>query len=416
MKTSLWFFPNPQKKSAKTGKLPLYVRVILNGKKSEGRLYHADLSQKEALLWNEQTMRLSDSKHKANKLINAVQQAFDEFIILNAKNINRYSASSIRDYLLGRNKLEEPTVVSYIDNFFASTIEKNDNLAAGTKRTYVKAIRHLKNFLRQTKREKLLVRDLSPTIAGEFKDYLLCEKADGETKGMTEPSALGNVKKLRTIFDRAIVDGLLEKNPFKTFKLKARSPQKPRLTVSHVKALLELDLTKYPRLIPYRDLFLFSCFTGLAYEDAHNLTYSDLLSVGKSDIKIHLSREKTDILTEVVLVAQAKKFIEQYKKEKENQITRRVLPQRSNQKINDNLKILSNLIEVPFELKSHTGRRTFRQLLGEAGITDMAVIKRMMGHNRRGDIDEVYYSVTEATLVTAKEKFEAYLEQHLTAC
>ena len=47
------------------------------------------------------------------------------------------------------------------------------------------------------------------------------QKVKGK-KGMTEPSGLGNVKKLHTIFDRAIVDGLLEKNPFETFKLKGK--------------------------------------------------------------------------------------------------------------------------------------------------------------------------------------------------
>jgi hypothetical protein len=246
MKTSLWFYPNHQKKSAKTGKVPLYVRVIQNAKKSEGRLYHAELTEKEVLQWNEQAMRLSDPKHKANKLINAVQRDFDEFIILNGSNINQHTATSIRDKLLGRNKVAAPTVTGYIDHFFATAIEKNDNLAGGTKRTYVKAIRHLKNFLAQSKRKHLLVRELTPAIANEFKNYLLCPKGESATKGMTEPSALGNVKKLRTIFDRAIAEELIEKNPFKTFKLKSRSPQKPRLTFSQVKALYELDLTKYP--------------------------------------------------------------------------------------------------------------------------------------------------------------------------
>jgi hypothetical protein len=50
----------PAKKSAKSGKVPLYVRVIQNGKKSEGRLYHAELTEKEILQWNEPAMRLSN--------------------------------------------------------------------------------------------------------------------------------------------------------------------------------------------------------------------------------------------------------------------------------------------------------------------------------------------------------------------
>jgi site-specific recombinase XerD len=258
------------------------------------------------------------------------------------------------------------------------------------------------------------VKEVNSSFAIEFKDYLLCANSDGEKSGMTEPSALGNMKKFRTIFDRAIDEGLLEKNPFKVIKLKNRSPKKPRLTIHQVKALIDLDLARFPRLEAYRDLFLFTCFTGLAYEDAHNLIYADLITAGKSDVKMYISREKTDILTEVVLVDGAKQIVEKYKNESEHQITRRVLPQRSNQKINSNLKILSNMIEVSFELKSHIARHTFRQLLGEAGITDMGVIKRMMGQSRSGDIDSVYYSVTEARLIEAKNKFERYLTEHLS--
>lgn len=414
MKVSLWFYPNEQKKSIKTEKVPIYVRVILNGKKSEGRLYHAELNAKERLLWDERMMRLADSKHMANKLINSVQKDFDDFVALQGKNLGNFSAIAIRDLLLGRGKTTDPTVLEYAERYFTSSIEKNSNLSIGTKKNYIKANRHLKNFLIQKKKQALMVKELTSSFAIEFKDYLLCSNENDERKGMTEPSALGNIKKFRTIFDRAVDEGLLDKNPFKVVKLKNRSPKKPRLTISQVQELISLDLTKYPRLIAYRDLFLFTCFTGLAYEDAHNLSYSDIIKAGKEDLKVYISREKTDILTEVVLVSFARKIMEKYKNETENQITKRVLPQRSNQKINSNLKILSNMIEVPFELKSHIARHTFRQLMGEAGIADMGVIKRMMGQKRGGDIDEVYYTVTEARLIEAKNKFEHYLKEHLT--
>lgn len=250
MKTSLWFFPNTQKKSAKTGKVPLYVRVILNGKKSEGRIYPTELSEKEGMLWNDRAMRLNDLKHKANKLINAVQLEFDKFIILNCKNINRYSASSIRDHLLGRNKEEIPTALAYLENYYVSSVEKSNSLSTGTKKNYKKAIRHFATFLEWKKKTNLLLTNLTSTVANEFKDYLLCASDDGSKRGMTEPSAAGNIMKFKTMFKRAVEDELLEKNPFKGVNLKTRSPRKPRLTVAQVKAIYELNLTKYPGLFP----------------------------------------------------------------------------------------------------------------------------------------------------------------------
>jgi hypothetical protein len=52
-------------------------------------------------------------------------------------------------------------------------------------------------------------------------------------------------------------------------------------------------------------------------------------------------------------------------------------------------------------------------LIGEAGIEDYSVIKRMMGQTQKGDMDEIYYSVTESRLLEAKKKFETYLIKNL---
>ena len=75
--------------------------------------------------------------------------------------------------------------------------------------------------------------------------------------------------------------------------------------------------------------------------------------------------------------------------------------------------MLSSLAKTPIKLTTHIARHTFRQLLAEAGIEDYGVIKRMMGQSRNGDVDEVYYSITESRLLNAKLKFEEYLTINL---
>ncbi|HEY0041459.1 MAG TPA: phage integrase SAM-like domain-containing protein, partial [Flavisolibacter sp.] len=173
MKVSLLFYPNEQKKAQRSEAIPIYVRVRLNGKKAEGRLYHADILQKELLLWDQRTMRLAQPQHRANKLINSIQKEFDDFILMNPKTLKNFSAHAIRDLLLGRNEeSKDPTVIDYTQNYFASTIEKNRNLSIGTKKNYIKANRHLINFLKYKKKEQLLVKELNPSLANEFKDFL----------------------------------------------------------------------------------------------------------------------------------------------------------------------------------------------------------------------------------------------------
>jgi integrase len=88
-----------------------------------------------------------------------------------------------------------------------------------------------------------------------------------------------------------------------------------------------------------------------------------------------------------------------------------VLPYRSNKEVNLQLKYLGQLANIPISLTTHIARHTYRQLLAEVGIEDLAVIKRMMGQTRSNDIDDIYYIVTENKLLAAKEKFQNYLNR-----
>ncbi|RYE27182.1 MAG: hypothetical protein EOP48_34625, partial [Sphingobacteriales bacterium] len=194
----------------------------------------------------------------------------------------------------------------------------------------------------------------------------------------------------------------MEKNPFKVLKLKHKSPRRDRLTIGYVKALHDLNLSNFPAQRAYRDIFLFSVFTGLAYKDAITLKKSNLEVRKDGNIKLHIKRSKTDIQTESFLTKQATAIVNQYKDAKENQITGLVLPKRSNVKLNVQLKVLAEMVNIPFSLSSHIARHTHRQLLSEAGIEDLGVIKRMMGHSGSGDIDSVYYVITESKLLEAK--------------
>lgn len=408
MKVSQVFYPNTAKRSSKTGKTPLYLRICLNGQKAETRL-NEEITDKELQLWNVMTMRFDDRKFSANRTLNSIDQKFNDFIFQNSTVLSKFTAKQVRDYIMGR--YHSPVSASeYIAGYFNSAIATNAELAKGTVKAYNKAINHMKKFMNLRKIESILITDITTKLAFEFKDYLTNNNAEQKRKGMTETSAAGIIKKFKTIFDRAVNEGLIEKNPFKVLKLSTSSPMRERLTPFQVNQLWSLDLTKFPAQRVYRDIFLFSVFTGLAYKDAVSLSYSHLDQRPDGNIKLCLSRIKTDERTEMFLVSHAKDIVKKYKNSTENEITNFILPPRSNKSLNLQLKMLAELANIPVKLTSHIARHTFRQFLSEAGIEDYGVIKRMMGHSRRNDIDGVYYAVTETRLIEAKRKFELFLQ------
>lgn len=412
MKASISYYPNLQKKSKKTGCTPCYARVILNGSKAEERLA-IQFSQHEVQKWDPMTMRLQDRSSTNNFILNNLDQKFQEFLILNSTRLSQFTPRMILDHVMGKNYEQNITILEFVDSVFEKSIENNASLSPGTVRNYRKAINHLKAFLKYRNSEKLLLCQITSVFSREFMDYLLSKAPKYSKKAMTEVSAAYIIKKFRTIFDRAVEKKIIEKNYFKNIKLKTKSPRRERLNIEQVKSLYNLNCNKLPIQKIYRDIFLFSVFTGLANIDSLQLKDHHLYCRSDGNVKLNLKRAKTSIFTEGFLVTFARNIISNYKNTPEHQLTGYLLPHRSNKELNVQLKIIASLCDVPFNLTSHVARHTFRQLLAEAGIEDIAVIKRMMGQSRGDEIDEIYYSVTESRLLAAKEKFENYLQQHL---
>ncbi|MEJ7679138.1 MAG: hypothetical protein WKG06_15050 [Segetibacter sp.] len=85
----------------------------------------------------------------------------------------------------------------------------------------------------------------------------------------------------------------MHKNPFIGFKLTKREVERPFLTETE---LQQIVLKEFPteRLTLVRDIFLFSCYTGLAYADVKKLMRNEI-AVGVDGEKwIFTKRQKTD--------------------------------------------------------------------------------------------------------------------------
>ena len=88
---------------------------------------------------------------------------------------------------------------------------------------------------------------------------------------MSDVSASSVLIKIKAIFERAYDTELVKRNPFKKIRLQTKSKKRDELSVDDISRLVKLDLSNEKTLAPYRDIFLFSVFTGLAYSDIYEL-------------------------------------------------------------------------------------------------------------------------------------------------
>ncbi len=412
-KVSFTFFPHKGKKSAKTGQTPIYMRIVFNKAKAEQRL-NLEIDDLQLRLWNPVLMRIELQNCLTNDHLDNISNAFRQFLSLNDHNLAKFTATQIRDQVLQRDCPKQITVIDYIDSYYKQSIMNKSELTAGTKKNYRKANNHMITFLNYSKKANLKINEMDNAFSVEFKNYLLNDISKLNKKGMLQPSALGIIKKFRTIFNQAVNQDLISKNPYLFIKLSTKSPKKPRLNSHQIRELINSENKLTPTEIIYKDIFLFSVFTGLAYVDAANVK-KDCIEVRENgDVKFSMQRQKTGEYAEQFLNQFAVDIIEKYKNNPYVSVSNGLIPKKSNKELNRHIKIIAVKIGIPFVVSSHTARHSFRQMLSESGIEDDGVIKRMMGQSRKDEVDNVYYEITETRLMEAKIKLNNFLKTNLS--
>ena len=130
------------------------------------------------------------------------------------------------------------------------------------------------------------------------------------------------------------------------------------------------------RLEHVRDLFVFSCFCGLAYSDVANLRQENIQKSFDGNLWIITKRVKTNTDVNVPLLDIPKMILKKYKGKLPDG---KILPVISNQKLNAYLKEIADICGIKKNLTFHLARHTFATHLLEQG-TDLRTIQELMGH------------------------------------
>lgn len=166
----------------------------------------------------------------------------------------------------------------------------------------------------------------------------------------------------------------MDNDPFTGFKIHFAPTDRGFLTDVEIEALMKKEFP-VKRLEVVRDIFIFSCFTGLAYVDVSNLTKKNLV-VLDDKLWIMTKRQKTDVPSNILLLDIAHSIIKKYDGVDKNG---RLLPIMSNQRTNSYLKEIAALCGIEKNLTFHLARHTFATLALSKGVPVESVSK-MLGH------------------------------------
>jgi integrase len=369
----------------KKGLAPLMLRISFNQQRKE---FSTGLSI-EPSKWDKSRYRVKNKTQEAiqiNQYIDGtkakIMSIFKDMVLNEDISLDR-----LTDRFLGK---DEQTItlmklVKYHNENFKSRI--GIDFAFSTYEKYDITARRLESFLLEHyKKPDFKLKDLNHRFISEFDYYL---KSVHKNDHNTTTKYCKNLKKILNV---AVSNNWIESNPFQGFRAIYKEVDRVYLSKSELMAI-EAKTFKLQRLQIAKDIFLFQCYTGLAFCDMANLTKSDI-SIGIDNNQwISIRRKKTDTRSAIPLLPQALRIIEKYKDYGGDNL----LPCTCIQKFNNYLHELAELCGINKNLTSHVGRRTFATTIALANGIGLETISKVLGHSST-KITQIYAVVTDLKL------------------
>jgi len=253
----------------------------------------------------------------------------------------------------------------------------------------------------QHHRSDIALSQLNHRFATEFEHFLKTEQA------LDHNTVMGHLKYLKKVANIAVTHDWLDKNPFQNFRCTTREVRREFLTPEELQLLAGKPFTMR-RLAEVRDIFIFSCYTGYAYSDVLKLTPDHILTGINGKKWIMTQRNKTDTKSNVPLLPQALAVLHKYAEDPECLAAGRLLPVKSNQKLNAHLKEIADVCGIKKPLTFHIARHTFATTVTLANGVPIETVSSMLGHKNLRTT-QIYAKVVEHKVGEDMDRLEERL-------
>jgi len=219
--------------------------------------------------------------------------------------------------------------------------------SAATLQKYGVTRRHLSEFIRHKYNvSDMYVNEINAMFIGDFDVYLRTIACCGAN----------TTAKFLQFFKRIVIiardNGLMKADPFANYKIHIVKVDRGYLSQEEVNKIVQKKLCS-ERLEQVRDIFIFACFSGLAYIDVKNLTESNIKTMFDGNRWIITKRQKTNTKVKVPLLTIPERILKKYKDKIKNGL---LLPVISNQKLNSYLKEIATICGIEQRLTFHVAR------------------------------------------------------------
>ena len=366
-------FYTKRAKSNSQGLIPVFLRLTIQGKRIDKSTGKFVLPEK----WNTETSRLKgnseDSRLINNHLDLLRKEVFEIEKTILLKGLE-FNFENFKNEYFGIENTKRFIVPIFEDHNRKIKELIGKEYASATHKRYETSLRHLKEFLEHKfNTTNFDIENINYAFITDYEFFLRTKRK------CSNNTAIKYVKNFQKVINICVSNDWLNKSPFTNYKPKIKEVVRDFLFEEEIKAISDKKISSF-RLDLVRDIFLFSCYTGLAYTDVKQLRTANV-SIGiDGDKWIFKTRQKTEINSKIPLLPLASQILEKYKDHPKCVNEGFLLPILSNQKMNAYLKEIADICGINKELTFHIARHTFATTVTLSNGVPIETVSKMLGH------------------------------------
>lgn len=377
---------------SKNNQAELFARITINQKR-----VNISLKRKvDIATWDKHKSRIKGNSQNARvmnqyieKVRSEIQYAYDSLkfekkLITSQLVKARFLGVDDKNYSI-------TSIIKYHNENMGHKIHKN------TLRSYKTSQRYILEYISsEYKTTDLFLSDLNYEFIIGFESFLRSYKCKETLRTIANNTAMKHIQRLRKMINMALALEWLDKDPFVKFKSKLEKRDREFLTQEEL-TLIEKQEYRFSRLELVKDLFLFSCYTGLSYVDLMSLSKDNVLRGVDGGFWIQTIRQKTKTPVRFPLLDFPFQLIHKYADDVRATAKGRLFPSMSNQKLNAYLKEIADLCGITKNLTFHMARHTFATTVTLTNGVPIETVSKMLGHTKL-TTTQIYARVIESKM------------------
>jgi len=318
-----------------------------------------------------------------NRAIDRLTQEINKFYVELVDKHGYVTAELVKNALYGIGRKQDMLLKLFNEHNQEFKLRVGVNRVEDTYSSYLRSYRHLFNFLSQKYgMEDIALDKLNLNFIDAYDFYLRVDRQ------MTQNTILGHLIILKKMIRRAIHQGILNRDPFVNYIAEQPEKQRRHLKLEEIDKIMLVHIAS-KKVCHTRDMFIFCCFTGLAYSDIRNLSQGNITTQTDGSLWINIKRQKTKSECNIPLLDIPKQIIDKYKNDRKSDKVFNVISLTCICRNLEKIAILCDIEHITF----HMARHNFGTHITLSQGVPIETVSRMMGH-RSIATTQIYAKIT----------------------